>query len=202
MIVLDGESARAEAAKIVQRGGVIGYRTDTLYGLGADPLNVEAVKRIIKLKGREGSKPILLLISDLELVTKYLTNTSDKFQEIARRLWPGPLTLIGEAQNELPPDLTAGTKTLGLRLPESMNVRDLIRACGGALTGTSANPSDKPPALTALEVENYFPEIDLIIDGGTVMATDPSTVLDVTRSQVQLLREGVIKRSELEEWLS
>lgn len=201
MIVLDGESARAEAAKIIRRGGVIGYRTDTLYGLGADPLNAEAVRKIIKLKGREEGKPILLLISDPKLVPKYLTNISDTFQELAKRFWPGPLTLIGEAQNDLPPDLTAGTKTLGLRLPDSIDVRDLIRACGGALTATSANPSGKPPALTALEVENYFPQIDLIIDREAVMTTEPSTVLDVSRAQVQLLREGVIKRSEFGDWL-
>ena len=202
MIILDGESARAEAAKTIRRGGVIGYRTDTLYGLGGDPLNAQAVRKIIELKGREDGKPILLLISDLEVIPKYLARTSETFQTIASRLWPGPLTLIGEAQKDLPDDLTAGTKTLGLRLPDSPEVRDLVRACGGALTATSANPAGKSPAPTAAEVEKYFPEIDLIIDGGTVRATDPSTVLDVSSSQVHLLREGAIKRAELAEWLA
>ncbi len=202
MIILDAESARAEAAKTIRRGGVVGYRTDTLYGLGGDPHNAQAVRKIIELKGREDGKPILLLISDLEVIPKYLAQTSDTFQAIASRFWPGPLTLIGEARKDLPEDLTAGTKTLGLRLPDSPEVRDLVRSCGGALTATSANPSGKPPALTAAEVEKYFPEIDLIIDGGTVRATDPSTVLDVSSSQVHLLREGAIKRGELAEWLA
>lgn len=202
MIILDGESTRAEAAKAIRRGGVIGYRTDTLYGLGGDPHNPEAVRRILKMKGREDGKPILLLISDLEAIPKYLAQTSATFEAIASRFWPGPLTLIGEARKDFLQDLTAGTKTLGLRLPHTPEVRDLVRACGGALTATSANPSGKPPALTAAEVEKYFPEIDLIINGGTVRATDPSTVLDVSSSPVKLLREGAIKRGELAEWLA
>lgn len=202
MIIPDGELARAEAATTIRRGGVIGYRTDTLYALGANPSSSEAVSKIIKLKGREDGKPILLLISDLEIVPHYLSRTSDLFHAIANRFWPGPLTLIGEARNQLPQDLTGGTNTLGLRLPNSSKVRELVRACGGALTATSANPSGEPPALTALELENYFPEIDLVIEGGAVIATEPSTVLNVSGSEVQLLREGAIKCSELEEWLS
>ena len=197
MIIPQGEAANLQAAEIVRRGGVIGYRTDTLYGLGVDPLNETAVSKLIKLKGREDGKPILLLISDLDVVPDYLNQTSSIFDTMVDRFWPGPLTLIGTAQSELPLDLTAGTGTLGLRLPDDLGVRALVRLCGGALTGTSANPAGRAPALSSSDVENYFPELDLIIDGGDVNTSEPSTVLDVTGTTPKIIREGAIKRAAL-----
>ena len=197
MIIPLGETARTKAAAVVKGGGVIGYRTDTLYGLGADPLNPTAVHKVINLKGREDGKPILLLISDPEVVPRYLKEISTTFGTLSERFWPGPLTLIGLARNGLSRDLTAGTETLGLRLPAYDEVRELVRACGGALTATSANPSGLAPALSAREVENYFPEVDLIIDGGIVTTNEPSTVVDATVDQVVVIREGAIKIESL-----
>ena len=197
MIIPQDEAANLQAAEIVKRGGVIGYRTDTFYGLGADPENASAVREIIKLKGREVGKPILLLISDLDIVPHYLSERSNLFDSLADRFWPGPLTLVGLARKELPSDLTAGTGTLGVRLPDNVIVRDLVRACGGALTATSANPTGKAPAVSAEEVRNYFPGLDLIIDGGDVKTSEPSTVLDVTGPEVIMIREGAIKISAL-----
>ena len=197
MIIPQDEAANLQAAKIVTRGGVIGYRTDTFYGLGADPENANAVRKIINLKGREDGKPILLLISDLDIVPRYLSKQSNLFERLANRFWPGPLTLVGVARKELTSDLTAGTGTLGLRLPDDVGVRDLVRACGGALTATSANPAGKAPAMSANQLENYFPGLDLIIDGGDVRTSEPSTVLDVTGPEAIIIREGAIKRSAL-----
>ena len=131
MIIPQGEAANLQAAEIVKRGGVIGYRTDTFYGLGADPENATAVHKIIELKGREDGKPILLLISDRDIVPTYLNKTSKAFETWADRFWPGPLTLIGSARNALSSDLSAGTGTLGVRLPDDAGVRALVRACGG-----------------------------------------------------------------------
>src|SRR5688572_31359126 len=91
-----------EAARIVLSGGVIAFRTDTFYGLGADPLNALAVRRIRELKGREEAKPILLLISDLSEVDRFITHQSEVFKLVANRFWPGPITLIGTARPELP----------------------------------------------------------------------------------------------------
>jgi L-threonylcarbamoyladenylate synthase len=197
MIISQGEAANRRAAEILKRGGVIGYRTDTFYGLGADPENAAAVHKIIKLKGREDGKPILLLISDQDVIPTYLNKTSKAFETLADRFWPGPLTLIGPARSALSSDLTAGTGTLGVRLPDDAGVRELVRACGGALTATSANPAGMSPALSATEVEDYFPELDLIIDGGLVITSEPSTVLDVTGSEPKIIREGAIKRTAL-----
>jgi L-threonylcarbamoyladenylate synthase len=200
MILKDSKETRVEAARIIAAGGVIAYLTDTFYGLGADPLNPAAVARIRALKGREDDKPILLLISDADEVDRFIEQ-SGFFKMIAMGKWPAPLTLIGVSRPEVPTELTAGTNSLGLRLPDNESARSLVRACGGALTATSANVSGQPPARTAKEVENYFPEgIDLIIDGGDASATQPSTVLDLSGSEVRLIREGVISREELEEF--
>src|SRR5688572_323398 len=186
-----------EAARIVLSGGVIAFRTDTFYGLGADPLNAAAVRKIKELKGREESKPILLLISDVDQIDRFIAEPNS-YRKIAAQYWPAALTLIGRARSELPTDLTAGTNTIGLRLPDDEGVRAFVRAVGGALTATSANPSGSPPAQTAAEVENYFPTgIDLIVDGGAALITEASTVVDVSGEQAKMIREGAVKKSEL-----
>jgi L-threonylcarbamoyladenylate synthase len=187
----------ALAAEIVKNGGLIAFRTDTFYGLGVDPLNAGAVERLKRVKGREDNKPILLLISD-EIEVRWLVQPSLLFKRVAVMHWPGPLTLIGIAQPNVPNEVTAGTGTLGLRLPDNENVRRLVRTCGGALTATSANPTGEPEARTAAEVVSYFPSgIDLIIDGGEVEVTAPSTVLDVSGEQPRLIREGAVTQAEL-----
>lgn len=202
MIQKDNEQIRIKAAEIVADGGVIAFRTDTFYGLGADPFNREAIVRVRKLKDREAAKPILLLISDANELDRFVSN-SEFLRMIAVGHWPGPLTLIGGARPEVPVELTAGTRTIGVRLPDDEDARALVRACGGALTATSANPSGQPPARNAKEVENYFCEgIDLIVDGGETIATEPSTVLDLSGAKRRLVREGAISRAKLEELLS
>ncbi|HZN07417.1 MAG TPA: L-threonylcarbamoyladenylate synthase, partial [Pyrinomonadaceae bacterium] len=177
---------------------VIAFRTDTFYGLGADPFNSDAVARIRALKGREDDKPILLLIADLAQLDRLIVERSVEFDKIAARFWPGPLTIIGKAVDDLPDEITAGTGTVGVRLPNDESVRKLVRDCGGVLTATSANPAGQSPARSAAEVRAYFPEgIYLIIDGGEVTATEPSTVLDATTSPPRIVREGAIRAADL-----
>lgn len=203
MIVPETEAAHLQAAEIIQRGGVIAFRTDTFYGLGADPTNAHAVRKIRDLKGREEQKPILLLISDSSQTRNFIGETSERFEAIAKHFWPGPLTLIGIATDELPLELTAGTGSVGVRLPAGDDLRALVRACGGALTATSANLSGERPARTAPEVEHYFPTgVDLIIDSGAVSGSKPSTVLDLSEEEIRFIREGAITRVELENFLS
>jgi L-threonylcarbamoyladenylate synthase len=201
VILPDNESTRVRAAETVKNGGVIAFQTDTFYGLGADPFNANAVRRIVELKGRDG-KPILLVISDLVQVDRFIINQSSAFTGAADAFWPGPLTLVGRAVPNLPHDLTGGTGTIGLRLPDDDSLRSLLRLCGGALTATSANISGLPSAESVNQVESYFGEaIDLIIDGGGTRVTHPSTVLDVSQSIPRIIREGVIPRAGLEEAL-
>jgi L-threonylcarbamoyladenylate synthase len=182
------------AAKIIAEGGVIAFRTDTFYGLGADPFNVAAVARVRALKGREDDKPILLLLADASVVDRFIADRSKEFDEVAKKFWPGPLTIVGRAVANLPSEITAGTGTVGVRVPADDDVRDLVRECGGALTATSANPSGSEPARSAKEVREYFGDrINLILDGGKVTATEPSTVFDVTTLPPRVIREGAIK---------
>ena len=188
------------ASEVISNGGVIAFRTDTFYGLGVNPFNAAAVARLKELKGREDNKPILLLISDADQVKRLIATSSDRFKIAAREFWPGPLTIIGQAVPQLPEEITAGTGTVGVRLPDDESVRELVRKCGRVLTATSANPAGREPARSAQEVASYFTnKLDLIVDGGEVTATEPSTVLDVLTSPPRIVREGAIPRSVIEQ---
>jgi L-threonylcarbamoyladenylate synthase len=201
LIIADSVEARERAARAVAGGGVVAFRTDTFYGLGADPFDAEAVAAVNELKGREG-KPILVLVATAEDAARLVARTSRAFDALAARHWPGALTLVAEARPELPALLTAGTGTVGVRLPSDEHARSVVRASGGALTATSANPAGLPPARSAHEAARYFPEgLSLVIDGGPTLAELPSTVIDVTGERTRLIREGVVTRRELEETL-
>lgn len=199
MIISQTAESFSRISGTVARGGVIAFRTDTFYGLGADPLNRDAVRKINELKGREDGKPILIVISDLDQLQRFILNRPAAFDLLAERFWAGPLTLIATAAPGLPEEITAGTKTLGVRLPNDDKVRALVRECGGALTATSANPANQLPARTAKEVHAYFGDlVDLIVDGGSARTDLPSTVVDVSETEPHLLREGVISWADIQ----
>lgn len=200
MIILpENAETRARAARIIADGGIVAYRTDTFYGLGADPCNRNALRTLFDLKGREEGKPILLLISDEREVARFVAERTPLFDAISARHWPGALTLVARARSDVPAELTAKTKTIGLRLPNDADVRNFVRACGGALTATSANISGSAPARTAAEVARAFSTgLTLIVDGGEARIDQPSTVLDVTGTSPHLIREGAVSWQELQ----
>jgi L-threonylcarbamoyladenylate synthase len=192
-----------KARKVIAVGGIIAFRTDTFYGLGVDPFNSNAIRKLKQLKGREDSKPILIVISDRDQVARFVNEPSTAFHHLAEAFWPGPLTLIGDANANVPEEITAGTRTIGVRLPVDEHVRALVHACGGALTATSANPATLAPARNAQTVDDYFGEaIDLIIDDAEAKTDRASTVVDVSGSEAKLIREGVLSWKELEEELA
>jgi L-threonylcarbamoyladenylate synthase len=183
------------AASVIKSGGIIAFKTDTFYGLGVDPLNGPSVQRLKAIKGRDDGKPILLLISDESEVERFILNRSLVFDKATKSFWPGPITFVIRANPLVPDEITAGTGTVGIRLPSDFKVREFVRQCGGALTATSANLAGQPPARTASEVLDQFDgTLDLIIDGGEVTATEPSTVLDITNYPLKLIREGAVGR--------
>jgi L-threonylcarbamoyladenylate synthase len=135
-------------------------------------------------------------------VQRFIASPSALFSAITSHFWPGPLTVIGIARTELPLEVTADSGTIGIRLPDDKCVRELVQACGGSLTATSANLSGSLPARSADEVRTYFPEgIDLIIDDGEVTVDQPSTVLDLSTAEPRVVREGAVAKIQLEEFL-
>ncbi len=201
MIIVNSVDTRQRAAKVIAQGGVLAFRTDTFYGLGANPFDERALRRLNRIKGRE-AKPILVIISDAAQATRFVEAQSILFEALATRHWPGALTIVECAHSELSDELTAGTKTIGVRLPFDERVREFVKACGGALTATSANLVGATPARTALEVAQAFSnELDLIVDSGTARGEKPSTVLDVSDGHAHLIREGAVPVSELVETL-
>jgi L-threonylcarbamoyladenylate synthase len=196
-LIKDLPATRERAREVISLGGSVGFRTDTFYGLGVDPFNAEAVTRLKTLKGRDDGKPILLLISDIDVLGRVIHERSDLFERVIEKFWPGPLTVVGVATADIPVEISAGTGTVGVRLPADETLRALVRICGGTLTATSANPTGSPPATTAAEVNSYFGgKVELIIDGGEVSVTQPSTVLDVTTSPPKLIREGAVTKED------
>ena len=185
----------ASAADTVAKGGVICYPTDTLYGLGCDPLNSSAIKRTMKIKG-DRTKPMPVLVKDLADAGN-LAYITDRARRIAEKFWPGPLTLILRSR-EVIPTILAPEGRVGVRSPKHPICLDLLGLCSGALIGTSANLSGRPPATTAPEaLKELGDRVDMILDGGRAPLGVASTVIDLTQPKVTILREGPLERAEL-----
>ncbi len=185
-----------KASRIVTRGGLVVYPTDTVYGLGCDPFNVEAVTRVFKVKG-ERDKPLPILASDIESV-KRIAFVSEMAGRVAARFWPGPLTLVVPKKPLLPGVVTCNLKSVGVRIPQHDVALRLIILSNGLIVGTSANKTGEKPPCTAQEAaEQLGKEVDMILDGGPTPLGAPSTVVDLTRKKPKILREGVIDLEEL-----
>lgn len=194
----DGAAASVnEAARIVRDGGVIAMPTDSFYALGACVFNESAVGRVCAIKGERGEKPILVLIADRSQLDGLVTTLSPAATALMDRFWPGPLTIVLPASSRLPRALTAGTGTVGVRLPAVPHLVELLRATG-PLTGTSANRSGASPARSAGEVERSLGEdVEMILDGGPATASLPSTVVEAMDG-VRVVREGQISRGTIQ----
>ena len=145
LIYPDSVEARERAARVVAAGGVFAFRTDTFYGLGADPFDAGALRALNELKGRDG-KPILVLVSDPEFTGRLVARRTRAFDALSERHWPGALTIVAKARTEVPELITADTGTVGVRLPDDEGARATVRAFVVGLTATSANPAGRPPA--------------------------------------------------------
>lgn len=187
-----------QAAEIIKNGGLIGYPTETVYGLGADPHNAEAIQKIFIAKGRAEDKGIILLIRGVDDLSTLVRAISPTAQILIEAFWPGPLTLVFRANRDLSPALLGGRDTIALRHSSSPIATQLLTVLGGPLTSTSANRSTEPPARSTCEVENALGEhLDLIIDGGPSASIIPSTLIDVSTDSAILLREGAVSAQKL-----
>ena len=195
-----GPEALRLASELVGAGGLIIYPTDTVYGLGCDPLNEAAVRRVFEVKGR-GAKPLPVLASGLEEAMR-VAEFNELALELARSFWPGPLTLVLPKKPVLPDVVVCGLPSVGVRVPGHEFTLELLRACGGLLIGTSANKSGNPPPRTAEEAIRELGDlVDLVIKGGPAPLGRPSTVLDLTGPEPRVLRVGALPLSALEERL-
>jgi len=183
---------------VIGSGGVIAYPTDTFYGLGADPMNPEAVKRLFAIKGRQAGQPILLLLHDRSKIGEWAAGISDEAEALMDAFWPGPLTLVFTALPSVLQELTGGTGRIGLRVPGNEVTRRLLEALGTALTGTSANRSGGPDLQTAQDVAGMLGDkVDVILDAGRTVGGKPSSVVDVSAAGLTMVREGAVSEQEL-----
>jgi len=184
-----------EAGRLVLGGGVIVYPTDTVYGLGCDPMNGLAAERLFTIKGR-GGKPVPVLCDGFDSASR-LVRLSGVALRLAKKYWPGALTIVLPLMMELPELIHQGSGTLAVRVPNSRRCLELISACGGYLIGTSANKSGKPACRTAHEaLRSIGEEVDLILDGGRLSEKE-STVVKVSGNRVELLRSGAVTFANL-----
>lgn len=185
------------AVDCLKSGGIIAIPTDTVYGLGADPFNTEAVQKLYTLKGRPEEKPIPLVLGSVEDVQQVAQNLPGFFFHLTERYWPGGLTIIVQSKNLLP-QLTAGGTTVGLRIPNQTLLLEILQEFGGPIAITSANLSGQPAATSPQEFGTELSsKIDCIVDDGQTSGPIPSTVYDISVSPPQVRREGVISSETL-----
>lgn len=184
-----------EAADVIVNGGLIIYPTDTVYGLGADPFNLNALSRVIAVK-RRGKKPMPILVSSIE-AAKRLVYVNDLALSLMEAFWPGPLTIVLPKRVHVPDLVTANIPSLGVRMPNHSVALKLIEFCGGQILGTSANISGYPPPKTASEaISQIGDKVDLVIDAGICPIGVSSTVVSLVDG-FRIIREGAIKRDLL-----
>ncbi len=187
-----------EAAKILAAGGLVAFPTETVYGLGANALDAQAVDRIFAAKGRPASDPIIVHLHDLAQLPTVAINIPDLAYELARQFWPGPLTLVLQRQSNVPANVSAGMLTVAVRMPSHPVAVALLRAANLPIAAPSANRFARPSATTAAHVlEDLNGRIDCILDGGAAVIGVESTILNLTKDQPVMLRPGGITLENL-----
>ena len=188
-----------EASSVIRRGGLVAFPTDTVYGLGVDAFNEEAISQVYRAKKRERKKPLSILISKEEELDGLVTEIPESAKVLMKKFWPGPLTLILPASNKMSKILTANSGTVGVRVPDNKIAVALIRESRVPITCPSANISGHPSPRSCEDVlKELGGKIDLVIDGGPSNSGLPSTVVDLTGGSLNILREGKISKTTLE----
>lgn len=193
------------AAEQIRAGQVLGMPTDTFYGLAADPFNLRAVDRVYDIKTRSRHKPLSLLIDSVDQAEDLTRPLPEEFYKLARRFWPGPLTIIVKAASRLPLKVTANTGNVALRVPAAKIPLEVIRTAGIPITATSANLSGAAECTTAEQVRDQLRDrIGIIVDGGASPREVASTIVDLTDDDARwtILREGAIPAQEISEFFA
>ena len=194
-----GDSKTPEiAAEIIKNGGLVAIPTETVYGLGANGLDENAVAKIFEAKGRPQDNPLILHISGPEQMELFCHSIPQEAYMLAEAFWPGPLTMVLPARSCVPKRTTGGLSTVAVRCPDSAVTREIIRLSGVPLAAPSANISGKPSTTTAQHVRHdHDGRIDAIVDGGPSRVGVESTIIDLTETPARLLRPGGITPAQL-----
>lgn len=192
----------APAAEILRRGGLLGIPTETVYGLGANGLDEEAVRNIFRAKGRPQDNPLILHIPSADWLGRYCEDIPPSAYELARRFWPGPLTMVLKRKPIVPDVVTAGLDTVGMRCPDHKVCRAIIAKADLPVAAPSGNTSGRPSPTTAQHMlEDMDGKIDGIVDGGACSVGVESTIIDLTLEPPRLLRPGGVTLEQLREVL-
>jgi len=187
-----------QAAELLRAGQVVAVPTETVYGLAANALDPDAVGRIFRIKGRPAHNPIIVHVCSVSMAKRCVSRWTLLAGRLARAFWPGPLTLVLRRSEGIPPIVTAGGRTVGIRWPSHPFMQALIRECGFPLAAPSANPSNRLSPTNAEHVRrSLVRRIPLIVDGGQAQVGIESTVLDLTAAPPRVLRPGMIHQEAL-----
>ena len=194
------EQGIARAAAVLRGGGLVAFPTETVYGLGADALNADAVRRIFTAKGRPSTDPLIVHVASLDEVPALVKDVPDLVHTLAARFWPGPLTLILPKSKAVPDEVTAGLDTVALRVPSHPVARRLLAAALLPVAAPSANLFSRPsPTRPEHVLEDLSGRVDLLIDGGPTTVGVESTVLDLSTGVPTILRPGAVTPEMLRE---
>ena len=192
-----------QAAAFIRNGALVAVPTETVYGLAGNGLDASAVSRIYEVKGRPAVKPLSLMVPGEEAMDLYCRDVPKQARALAAKFWPGPLTIVLPACEEIPGIVLAGGKTVGLRCPDHPLTLALLRECGLPLAAPSANPSGEPSPKTAEQVLGYFDgKIEAVIDGGPCGIGTESTLIDMSGKPFRILRQGALDRKAIAEALA
>lgn len=191
------------AAEAIRRGELVAFPTETVYGLAADALNPKTVARVFEVKGRPANNPLPVQVASERDIPRVAADIPEVAAELIRRFMPGPLTIVLRASPDLSDLVTAGTGTVGIRIPDHPVALDLLRLAGTPIVAPSANPSGEPPPTSAEEVLAYLGgRIEYILDAGPSRLKVASTVVDLTSTPPRILRHGAISDEVLATLLS
>jgi L-threonylcarbamoyladenylate synthase len=181
------------ALNCLRKGECVVYPTETLYGLGADAENENAILRLISIKGREEGKPIPVIVSDIAMLARVVSSIPPLARRLMEIFWPGPLTLVLQASERLPSCLLGPNGTIGVRISSHPVAQEIVTSFGRPITSTSVNPSEKTPAKTLEEARAYFGDrVAAYVEGGNLSTGVASTVMEVGREAWKIIREGAI----------
>ena len=190
------------AVETLQQGGIIIYPTETVYGLGVDCENEQAVKNLYRVKKRKETKPFSLIAADREMVLDYVDEVSGFGRKLMDRFWPGPLTIVFKARTNVNPLITGGTAAIGIRVPDNMLCCTLVQQLGRPITSTSANLSGEKECRRIEQIPGALKSAaDVILDSGETRGIVPSTVISIANDPPEILREGAVSRNLIEDFL-